>query len=110
MLPFVGRTTAPTARRQPLIASTAPSWAADRVSADVPAAEREGLLRLAAHGRKAFLGPKGEVEGAIGYDRTWRLFVNVTREHLSSSAARAAADLAISRESDSPFATRSPDR
>lgn len=61
-------------------------WAADHVSADIPAAERERLLRLAAHGRKAFLGPKGEVKGAIGYDRTWRLFVNVTREDLHGSA------------------------
>jgi len=26
------------------------------------------------------------VQGAIGYDETWRLFVNVTREELHGSA------------------------
>jgi hypothetical protein len=41
---------------------------------------------LAGHSRKAFLGPKAEVKGAIGYDETWRLFVNVTREELHGSA------------------------
>jgi predicted transcriptional regulator of viral defense system len=61
-------------------------WLADHADADIPAGQRERLLRLAGHGRKAFLGPKGEVKGAIGYDDTWRLFVNVTREELHGSA------------------------
>ena len=64
-------------------------WVADHVGADVPAAERERLLRLAARSSKALLGPRGEVKGAIGYNKTWRLFVNVTREDLSSSAGLA---------------------
>ena len=61
-------------------------WLADHLGADMPSAERERLLRLAGHGRKVLLGPKGEVRGAIGYDDTWRLFVNVTREDLHGSA------------------------
>ncbi|MGO9096951.1 MAG: type IV toxin-antitoxin system AbiEi family antitoxin domain-containing protein [Bryobacteraceae bacterium] len=60
-------------------------WVADHVGADIPATERERLLRLAAGSSKAFLGPRGEVKGAIGYNKTWRLFVNVTQEDLSSS-------------------------
>ena len=30
--------------------------------------------------------PERKVPGAIGYDKTWRLFVNVTREELHGSA------------------------
>jgi len=54
--------------------------------ADMPASERERLLRLARHSGKAFLGPRGDEKGAIGYDDTWRLFVNVTPEELHGSA------------------------
>ena len=61
-------------------------WLVDHVGADVPAAEREHLLWLAARHTNAFLGPRREVKGAVGYNRTWRLFVNVTREDLSASA------------------------
>jgi predicted transcriptional regulator of viral defense system len=61
-------------------------WLADHVGADIPASERERLLRLAGHGRKAFLGPREEVKGAIGYDVMWRLFVNVTQEELRGTA------------------------
>jgi predicted transcriptional regulator of viral defense system len=61
-------------------------WLADHVGAEIPVEERERLLRLAGHGHKAFLGPKGEVAGAIGDDPTWRVFVNVTREDLHGSA------------------------
>jgi predicted transcriptional regulator of viral defense system len=61
-------------------------WLADHAGADIPAVERERLLRLAGHGRKAFLGPRQEVKSAIGYDDTWRLFVNLTPEELNGSA------------------------
>ena len=30
--------------------------------------------------------PAHKVQGAIGYDKTWRLFVNVSREELRESA------------------------
>lgn len=61
-------------------------WFADHAAADIPADGRERLLRLAGGGRKAHLGPKGEVKDAIGYDRTWRLFVNLSRRELEASA------------------------
>jgi predicted transcriptional regulator of viral defense system len=61
-------------------------WLADNAGADIPAGERERLLRLAGNRRTALHGPKGEVKGAIGYDGTWRLFVNLTPEELHGSA------------------------
>jgi len=61
-------------------------WLAGHAGADIPPSERERLLRLAGHSRKTFLGPREKVKGAIGYDSTWRLFVNLTREELRGSA------------------------
>jgi len=65
-------------------------WLVDHIKADVPPAARDRLLQLAARSRKAALGPDPararEVKDAIGYDGTWRLFVNVPREELHDSA------------------------
>jgi predicted transcriptional regulator of viral defense system len=65
-------------------------WLADYVKADVPPAERDRVLTLAARSRKTWLGPdlarSRAVQGAIGYDETWRLFVNAKREELHGSA------------------------
>ena len=61
-------------------------WLADHAGAAMPPDQRERLLRLAGDGRKAHLGPKGQVKDAIGYDETWRLFVNLTRQELHGSA------------------------
>lgn len=65
-------------------------WLADYVQADAPPATRDRVLTLAARSRKTWIGPDparaGAVEGAIGYDVTWRLFVNVKREELQGSA------------------------
>src|SRR5437016_2620436 len=65
-------------------------WLVDYVKADVPPAARDRLLQLAARSRKTWLGPDPArarvVQGAIGYDKTWRLFVNVRREELHGSA------------------------
>jgi predicted transcriptional regulator of viral defense system len=63
-------------------------WLADHVKAEVPPDMRERLLGLAARSRKTWLGaaPEHAVPGAIGYDETWRLFVNVSREELHPSA------------------------
>jgi hypothetical protein len=51
---------------------------------------RDRVIRLAAHSRKTWLGidpaRARAVEGAIGYDETWRLFVNVPREELHGTA------------------------
>jgi predicted transcriptional regulator of viral defense system len=65
-------------------------WLADYVKAELPHAARDRLLHVAAHSRKTYLGPDPArarpVEEAIGYDETWRLFVNVKREELQGSA------------------------
>lgn len=65
-------------------------WLADHVKADIPAAMRGRLLQLAAKSRKTWLGADPErarpAKNAIGYDDTWRLFVNVPREELHGSA------------------------
>ena len=50
---------------------------------------RERVLQLAAKSRKTWLGPPARVrrfKDAIGYDETWRIFVNVPRDELHGSA------------------------
>ncbi|MEI6242074.1 MAG: type IV toxin-antitoxin system AbiEi family antitoxin [Chlamydiota bacterium] len=61
-------------------------WLLDYLNADIPCCERECLLRLASNGRKTFFGPKGGSQGAIDYNETWHLFVNVTRKELHGCA------------------------
>jgi len=63
-------------------------WVMDHVKADIPADVRERLLRFAARGPRTWMGPNPttKVRGAIGYDKTWRLFVNVPRDELRESA------------------------
>lgn len=63
-------------------------WLADHVKAELSQEVRERLLRLAARSRNAWLGPAPmrKVPGAIGYDKTWHVFVNVPREELHGSA------------------------
>ncbi|HEU0040333.1 MAG TPA: type IV toxin-antitoxin system AbiEi family antitoxin [Verrucomicrobiae bacterium] len=63
-------------------------WVMDHVKADMPADIRERLLRFAARGLRTWMGPNPmtKVRGAIGYDKTWRLFVNVPRDELRESA------------------------
>jgi predicted transcriptional regulator of viral defense system len=60
-------------------------WLIDHVGAEIPVAERERLLRFASRGRKAFFGPKGEIKDPVGYDDTWRLFINVSHRDLQAS-------------------------
>jgi predicted transcriptional regulator of viral defense system len=61
-------------------------WLADYVKADVPPTTRDRLRQLAEQSRKTWLGPDPAraraVEGAVGYDKTWRLFVNVSKDEL----------------------------
>ena len=65
-------------------------WLADYAKADVPRAVRDRVLTLAARSRKTWLGPDPAraraVQGAIGYDETWHVFVNVKPEELHGSA------------------------
>jgi predicted transcriptional regulator of viral defense system len=63
-------------------------WLMDHVKADMPTQIRERLLLVALHGPRTWMGPDParKVPDAIGYDKTWRLFVNVSREELRESA------------------------
>jgi predicted transcriptional regulator of viral defense system len=64
-------------------------WLADHVSADMPPEIRGRLTGLTGSGNtRARLGPPHyhTAQDAIGYDKTWRLFVNVPREELQGSA------------------------
>jgi len=63
-------------------------WVMDHVEAEMPPDARVRLLGLAARGPRTWMGPKpaAEVKGAVGYDKTWRLFVNVARDDLRESA------------------------
>jgi predicted transcriptional regulator of viral defense system len=64
-------------------------WLADHVNADMPPEIRERLTGLTGNGStRARLGPPHyhTMQDTIGYDKTWRLFVNVPREELHGSA------------------------
>src|SRR5919109_926318 len=65
-------------------------WLLDYVKADVPPAACDGLLAQAARSRNTWLGldpvRARTVEGAIGYDEKWKVFVNVRRDELRGSA------------------------
>jgi predicted transcriptional regulator of viral defense system len=63
-------------------------WLADHVAADMPADIRARLIDMTGgDSTRARLGPLHyhKVQDAIGYDKTWRLFVNVSREELHDS-------------------------
>src|SRR6266571_2539515 len=66
-------------------------WLLDYVKADPPPEVRARLLRVAGRSRKTWLGPDlaRETKGAIGFDETWRVFVNVTADELRGSAGLA---------------------
>jgi predicted transcriptional regulator of viral defense system len=66
-------------------------WLSDDMKSDIPVPVHERLLRLASRSRKAWLGPnpRRKVQGAIGYDPAWRLFVNVSRDDLHGSGRHA---------------------
>lgn len=62
-------------------------WFAYHVKADMPTDVRERLLSMTGRSTRAWLGPAPDhsVLNAIGFDETWRLYVNVTREELQGS-------------------------
>ncbi len=68
-------------------------WLLDYIKADFPPEARARLLQLAGKSRKTWLGPDPAraraVKGAIGFDETWRVFVNVTADELRGSAGLA---------------------
>jgi len=64
-------------------------WLVDHVAADMPTEIRARLMGMTGGGStRARLGPLHyhKVQDTIGYDKTWRLFVNVSREELHGSA------------------------
>jgi predicted transcriptional regulator of viral defense system len=63
-------------------------WVMDYVGAEMPGDIREQLLGHAARGPRTWMGPNPafEVQGAIGDDKAWHLFVNVPPEELRESA------------------------
>jgi predicted transcriptional regulator of viral defense system len=63
-------------------------WAMDHIKAEMPRDIRERLLGVAGRGPRTWLGPNParKVLGAIGYDKTWRLSVNVSPGDLKESA------------------------
>jgi predicted transcriptional regulator of viral defense system len=67
-------------------------WLADYVGADMPPSTRARVLAIAAKSRKTWFGPSPDdhiVPRALGYDDTWRLFVNVAPEELHGVAGMA---------------------
>lgn len=68
-------------------------WLLDHLKADVPSEVRARLVQLAGRSRKTWLGSDPAraraVKGAIGFDETWRVFVNVTAAELQGSAGLA---------------------
>ena len=62
-------------------------WLADHVQADIPPGLRERLLSITGRSSAATLGSSGSrpARDAIGYDATWRIFVNVSRDELLDS-------------------------
>jgi predicted transcriptional regulator of viral defense system len=64
-------------------------WLLDHVKADVPQEVRAHLLEVSTRTRKTWLGrdpERARAQHAIGFDETWRLFVNVSAEELRGSA------------------------
>lgn len=64
-------------------------WLTDHAKADLPPDIRDRVLQLAAKSRETWLGLPARARGlkdAIGYDKIWRIFVNVPREELHGSA------------------------
>ncbi len=63
-------------------------WLLDHAKAEVSHDVRERLMSLTGRSTRAWLGasPEHKVQGAIGYDKRWRIFVNVTCEELHDSA------------------------
>lgn len=64
-------------------------WLTDHVQADLPADLRGRLLDIASRSRRTWLGsdPRrtGAVEEAIGFNKAWHVFVNVSAKELHES-------------------------
>lgn len=65
-------------------------WLVDHVQADLPVEVRARLQAMGSQSRQTWLGSDPAraraVDGAIGFDETWRVFVNATAQELKDSA------------------------
>ncbi len=61
-------------------------WLAERAGATIPGDVRTHLQELAQGPGKAFFGPRTPRPGAIGYQDSWQLTVNIANQDLSDSA------------------------
>jgi predicted transcriptional regulator of viral defense system len=63
-------------------------WLADFIKVDISPSARARIVALAARSRKTWLGasPDSPVPRAIGYNETWKVFVNVAPEELHGIA------------------------
>jgi predicted transcriptional regulator of viral defense system len=68
-------------------------WLLEYVNANVPPAARDALVAQAARSRNTWFGPDPvrarAVEGAMGYDEKWKVFVNVRKDELRDSVGLA---------------------
>ena len=61
-------------------------WLAEHAGANIPEGVRMHLLDLAQGPGRAYFGPRTPKPGAIGYQESWQLTVNVASHELSDSA------------------------
>ena len=64
-------------------------WLADHAGATIPDDARAHLRNLAGGSGKAFFGPRFPKPGAIGYQNSWQLAVNVPNDELRESTGLA---------------------
>ena len=60
-------------------------WLVDHAGAEMPPPERERLLQMVRRARRSIFGSTTPVNNPAGYDDTWRIRVNVSREDLKAS-------------------------
>jgi predicted transcriptional regulator of viral defense system len=74
-------------------------WLADHVGAEIPAEARARLLRLVRKSRRTFFGSAKPRADAIGYNKIWRVAVNVSEAELHGSAEPTPPARTIERDS-----------
>ena len=64
-------------------------WLAEHTGAEIPESVNRRLRKFASSPGKSFYGPKTPDRGAVGYQGSWRLVVNVSAKELGESAGLA---------------------
>jgi predicted transcriptional regulator of viral defense system len=76
-------------------------WLVDHVNADIPEDARTHLLRTSDRSRKTWWGAdpaRESVKNAVGFNETWRLYVNVPTSELRESAGLGQRKTALRRD------------